>query len=266
MSWTGASSERTTRWVSRAGVLAAVLAVLGVLGVMAPDGSAQAAEPAAQQPASTSTVGWLVSSGQACTATVISSTSRSLAVTAAHCVYRGSDWQLNGARFLPGYRNGTAPYGQWTVQTAWVPTAWQRGGGAAGDRGGQPVSDVAFLQLAPDQDGRRAQDVLGSQGIRFDERAGDEVTVLGYPGARGFDGERLVSCAGETTTIPMDDGDAVGVDCRSGEGASGGPWIAGQDADRAVVAVISSGESDRVYGHLFDAATERLYRQADQAG
>ncbi len=55
-----------------------------------------------------------------CTASVIRSTSRDLIMTAAHCV-TGTG---RGYVFVPGYRNGKAPYGVWHVVAAYGSPQW----------------------------------------------------------------------------------------------------------------------------------------------
>ena len=60
-----------------------------------------------------------------CSASLIK---RGIVVTAAHCVAAFgrrqfySDW-----RFVPGYRNGAAPYGVWTAATVRIPTSYFAG-------------------------------------------------------------------------------------------------------------------------------------------
>src|SRR5205085_4923440 len=63
-----------------------------------------------------------------CSASLIK---RGLVVTAAHCVaeYGASQFYSNW-QFVPGYRNGSAPFGTWTTYQAWVKTAYYDGSGA----------------------------------------------------------------------------------------------------------------------------------------
>lgn len=68
-------------------------------------------------------------------------------VTAAHCLGGGG-----GLVFVPGYRNGLAPQGQWKVRRRFLPR------GRA--EGRHEDSDVGFAVLAP-RGGREAQDVVG---------------------------------------------------------------------------------------------------------
>lgn len=139
-----------------------------------------------------------------CSASVLHSTTRDLLVTAAHCVY-GTGLTIE---FAPGYHDGVAPYGLWTVRRAYVARAWLRTR--------DPHADVAVLEVAP-RGGRRIEDVTG--GLRYaDAVAGQPVSVSGYPIGTGGP----VGCTDIlylTEAYPS-------IDC-SGlvDGVSGGPWL-----------------------------------------
>ena len=60
-----------------------------------------------------------------CSASLIK---RGLVVTAAHCVANfGQNQFYTNWKFIPGYRNGSAPFGVWTAQTAIVLTSYFNG-------------------------------------------------------------------------------------------------------------------------------------------
>lgn len=107
-------------------------------------------------------------SGHFCTASVVHSEGRNLIVTAAHCL--DGDGKL---RFVPGYREGKAPYGIWDVQKTYVGDAWT---------GGQDEdSDVAFAEVAK-RGGKGVEDVVGGNALATGRETGaTAVTVTGYP-------------------------------------------------------------------------------------
>ena len=72
-----------------------------------------------------------------CTASVVHSRGGDVIATAAHCV-AGTG---TGLLFVPGYHDGIAPYGTWTVSAAYVDPRW------LGDH--EPMADYAFLTVAP---------------------------------------------------------------------------------------------------------------------
>ncbi|MBE7162778.1 MAG: trypsin-like peptidase domain-containing protein, partial [Williamsia herbipolensis] len=157
------------------------------------------------------------------------SRSRSVVVTAAHCVYtpaRGLDTKLGtpgfatSVRFTPGSsREDNAPRETWTAATMFIDPRYRRDGDI--------THDLAFLTMTPNQ-ARRVQDVAGALAVRFsgDERAtpARDVTVLGYPAAAGFDGLTLRACHAAKATFGFFPGN-YSMRCRMTGGTSGGPWM-----------------------------------------
>ena len=60
------------------------------------------------------------STAHICTASVLSSPTQDLIITAAHCVFGNG----TGLAFVPGSVGGSAPYGRWTVTAAYVDPSW----------------------------------------------------------------------------------------------------------------------------------------------
>ena len=84
-----------------------------------------------------------------CSASLIN---KGIVVTAAHCVSEfGQSKLFSNWHFVPGYRNGFAPFGDWTVAEAYVPTAYFEGTDIC-DPNNQGIvcqDDVAILVLNP---------------------------------------------------------------------------------------------------------------------
>ncbi|ODU23088.1 MAG: hypothetical protein ABS80_16100 [Pseudonocardia sp. SCN 72-51] len=186
-------------------------------------------------------VGQMLSAQSSCTATVVSSSTGSVAVTAAHCVYQPQAGPMAGAfavhgwvaleEFVPGRAGDTAPYGRWQIEHAWVDSRWQTTGDIA--------YDVAFLRIRP-QHGRSIQDVVGSQGIAFTTpAAGTAVTALGYPVEAPFDGRSLRRCFTSAVTIERSAENALTMRCAMTPGSSGGPWLTGFDAAAGAGTVVA---------------------------
>jgi Trypsin-like peptidase domain len=101
-----------------------------------------------------------------CSASVVSSASRDLVLTAAHCI-TGSG---AGVQFVPGYRGGSTPYGVWTAAQVYVDPSWL----ARQDE----QHDVAILKMRRQQRNGHwvgVQDVVG---------AGNLLGVQALPGTR----------------------------------------------------------------------------------
>jgi V8-like Glu-specific endopeptidase len=108
-----------------------------------------------------------------CTASVVSSPGRDLLITAAHCINGGNG---SGYRsdivFVPGYRDGTDPYGIWTPARLLVAPGWARSA--------DPDLDVGFVALNP-RHGENIEQVLGANTVTFNTGYRNLVRVTGYP-------------------------------------------------------------------------------------
>lgn len=151
--------------------------------------------------------------GHTCTASVVDSPSGDLVLTAAHCV-SGS---IAGARFVPGFTDGRAPYGSWIVERATVDPRWTDGQ--------DPSADVAFLTVkaSPTNATRSSvQAIVGANVLSLAPRAGDRIVVAGYRA----DADVPMRCAAstyETSGWPTFDCDGFAT------GTSGSPWIVDYD-------------------------------------
>lgn len=177
-----------------------------------------------------------------CTASVVRSPRRNLIVTAAHCLGGNRDDIV----FVPGYRDGRAPYGKWKVGKRYMPAGWSQGY--------DEDSDVAFATVEG-----AVQDVVG--GYRFATRTATgatAVTVTGYPSSR----EVPISCTNKPTAHSSTQ---QRIECpRFTGGTSGSPWVNG---DGQVVGVLGGHEqggatADVSYSVVLGAEAAALYRRA----
>lgn len=140
--------------------------------------------------------------------------------TAAHCVHdsRSNTFWTNWV-FVPAYKNGAAPHGQWTANHLWVQGGWINGGNGdfRYDLGGAVLNR---------RSGRRLSQVVGSLGFMWNANANAHWTLIGYPQGPPFNGKFQQICqssyaysAGGAAPDP------VGVGCDLTGGSSGGPWI-----------------------------------------
>ncbi|MFI0165154.1 trypsin-like serine peptidase [Streptomyces sp. NPDC017095] len=184
--------------------------------------------------------------GHFCTASVVHSPRGDLIVTAAHCVDDGGA----GLVFVPGYRDGRAPYGLWRVTRRFLPAGWTREQ--------DEDSDVAFAAVAG-RDGRRLEDVVGAGRFTPGVATGaTAVTVTGYPRVR----ETPVTCTDKPSPYSRTQ---QRVDCPGFTGGtSGSPWVNG---DGQVVGVLGGHErggatADVSYSVVLGGEAARLYQEA----
>ncbi|UFR03269.1 serine protease [Streptomyces sp. Go40/10] len=189
--------------------------------------------------------------GHFCTASVVHSPRGDLIVTAAHCVDGADD---GGLVFVPGYRDGRAPYGVWKVTRRFLPDGWAKGQ--------DEDSDVAFATVS-ERDGRRLEDVVGAGRFATGVATGaTAVTVTGYPDSR----ETPITCTNRPAAHSRTQ---QRIDCPEFTGGtSGSPWVNG---DGQVVGILGGHEqggatADTSYSVVLADEAAELYRDATAAG
>ena len=163
-----------------------------------------------------------------CSATVVNSRSRNLLLTAGHCVvepgFNGAEpvWATN-VLFVPGFRNGAAPFGAYPAVSLSAPQRWAR----------EPLIelDVGAVNVVPGPTGQ-IQDVLGARGVSFNKPTSfysnkTRFGVFGYPGepAAFYDAGRLIRCDAPFVRFEKFIGSPQVGPCNMKQGASGGGWV-----------------------------------------
>ncbi|WP_017538919.1 trypsin-like serine peptidase [Nocardiopsis halophila] len=195
-----------------------------------------------------------------CTASVVRARNASTVVTAGHCLKDGSGAWASNWVFVPGYDDGAEPRGRYTAREMLVTPEWARHT--------DDSRDFGAAVLREGEDGP-VQHSTGAQRIDFSGDHTGRVHAFGYPARAPYDGRELRYCAGPTR--PDHGGtSARGMDCDMTEGSSGGPWLAGFDADSGrgtVVSVISfkyASESGVQYGPVLGSSEHRVFDEAQR--
>jgi hypothetical protein len=152
---------------------------------------------------------------------------RGVVVTAAHCVanYGRREFYRNW-RFVPGYRNGAAPFGVWSARVAVILTSYWNGTDGCAVFGVVCPNDVAVLLLNTIGGAYPGTNTgwygYGWNGYGF-AGALTQITQLGYPGCLD---NALVMERNDSfgyVSIPLSRNTIIGsLMC---EGSSGGPWL-----------------------------------------
>lgn len=146
--------------------------------------------------------------------------------TAGHCVHSGngqpSGWSTNLV-FVPAYRDGNAPLGQFTMRQLYCRNNWYLHGNPGG-----LFEDMGAAILNP-LNGRKLSQVVGWLGFAWNFPRNQVWTSLGYPAAPPFNGQRMW----QDTAPYANDGSVpgspptIGIGCSMTGGCSGGPWVIG---------------------------------------
>jgi V8-like Glu-specific endopeptidase len=193
----------------------------------------------------------------ACSATAVRSPSRALVVTAGHCVFDAlgpgvfpSKWQ-----FVPGYRGGRTPFGEWPAVSLATTGEWR----IAGDT----RYDVGFATVAK-RGGRSLQDAIGAREIAFGRQRDQHYQAYGYPARpppAAFDGGHLFRCdspyAGADRIVPAPR--PMRIRCDMTQGSSGGGWVAHGSKVVSVTSYGRAGQPGRLFGPYFGDVIEDLY-------
>lgn len=191
-----------------------------------------------------------------CTASVVNSPHGDLLITAAHCVGGSS----GGFAFVPGYNDGAAPYGVWTVTKVYTDRSWRSSS--------DPDDDFAFLRVGQPGSIVPIEDVTGAEQLRTGSPARQLVDVIGYPDSTNAP----LECR-NWTKHPM--ADQLEFDCGGyTDGTSGGPFLASVNSrtgQGTVIGVIGGyeqgGDLPQVsYSAMFGANVTALYRTAVAGG
>jgi V8-like Glu-specific endopeptidase len=149
-----------------------------------------------------------------CSGTAVTSANKSVVMTAGHCVKLDGVSHRNWV-FVPGFDRGRRPFGTWVATRLLTTQQWNAN---------EDINfDVAAAVVAPLQ-GRTLTDVVGGQGVAFNQPRRRQMFSFGYPAAEPFDGSRLIYCSGRTfddTVMTRD----LGLRCNMTGGSSGGPWF-----------------------------------------
>ena len=192
-----------------------------------------------------------------CSGTAVNAPNLSLVISAGHCVRNDGVWASNWA-FVPGYRNGSRPYGTWAATDIAAPSPWVTSEDLR--------YDVGTAVVAANGSGQALQSVVGARAILFNqpEPVSGAVRSFGYPAQAPFNGSKLRFCdssLGYRDPLTSDP-QTMGIGCDMTGGSSGGGWVAGD----SVISVNSYGRPSNpevMHGPYFGSTIQALYDAVD---
>lgn len=151
-----------------------------------------------------------------CSGSSVKAATKSLVVTAGHCVNQGPGKFATNFVFIPGYRDGAAPYGTFAARKLTTTKQFMTSGDLNYDVGMVAVRSIKKRYLS---------DWVGAQGIAFSQKRGQAMSSFGYPAEGQYDGKKLAWCQGTAVPDKVGKSQDQGLDCNLTGGASGGPWL-----------------------------------------
>jgi V8-like Glu-specific endopeptidase len=199
-----------------------------------------------------------------CSGDAVTSGNKSVVLTAGHCVKLEGAFHTDWV-FVPGYNNGNAPFGTWAARQTMSTPQWVATEDINFDVGAAVVNPL---------NGQRLTDVVGAQGVAFNQARGQRMYAFGYPAAAPYDGTKLIYCSGTVINDFLLSND-LGMSCDMTGGASGGPWFLSFNEGTAtgiqnsinsfryqLLGVIDPGF---MFGPYFGADAQNLYNAAAAA-
>lgn len=216
-----------------------------------------------------------------CSASVVPSRRGNVILTAAHCVIdpaTGTVATEHSVVFIPGYRNGVAPYGAWEAVSYKSTESWEKAarGGPQPNEGG----DLALLTLEANKEsenvheGENVEKVVGWLGIAFDQACDQTYTQYGYPAESPYPDEGPVLYSYTAAYAGTDSNSAIlprpiKIASDFTRGASGGPWTIGSSSSPTALSVTAYGYENQpgyLYGPYFGEAARKVYERAASKG
>ncbi|MEM8533254.1 MAG: trypsin-like peptidase domain-containing protein [Chloroflexota bacterium] len=172
--------------------------------------------------------------------------------TAGHCVHAGngnqSGWSTDVV-FVPQYRNGSAPCGQWSVTQLVTSSDWYTNGNPGG-----LDSDFAKGRVSNANTG-----CTGTLGFAFNQSYSQNFLAVGYPAGSPYNGERMIFCSEPLTRTDFGSPATFSIDCPMTGGSSGGPYIIRGDTLNGNVSYGSSLYPGELFSPYFGSGAKGLY-------
>jgi hypothetical protein len=188
-----------------------------------------------------------------CSGTALLSANKSVVWTAGHCVNEGPGDFATNWEFVPAYKDGRAPLGEYVASNLFTSNAWGNQGDFSYDVGAAVVAPAGGTALT---------DRVGGRGISFNYNRSQNYVSYGYPAAPPFTGERLWTCNSPLQTSDNSASPAtMGIGCDMTGGSSGGGWIVGSNL-YSVNSYGYSNQPDVMFGPYLDGVAQSVFNAA----
>ena len=194
-----------------------------------------------------------------CSGSVVNTPAKHTVWTAGHCIVDPDTAAPSTEMvFIPGYRDGAAPFGIWPATKLEAPQGYVSSAAAGNSN---EALDFGTFQVSANSSGQQLEGVLGGFGIGFNQTREQTYTEYGYPGEFPYDGNRLYSITSphtgdDTTYFPA----TLQIASDFTAGASGGPYVVGTGPTILSDDVYGYvGDPEHSYGPYFGDAAKNFY-------
>jgi V8-like Glu-specific endopeptidase len=190
-----------------------------------------------------------------CSGTALNTPSRSIVITAGHCVLEHHDAGRHIV-FVPAYDHGKRPFGSFDVRSVYVMPQWRDGE--------NPDFDLAALLVEPNRLGFLT-DVVGARGYVTSKSRFSAFQIFGYPAA-ALRGEELRSCrahglGADPLTYRFLGPPTIPASCDMAAGSSGGAWLIDGQHVSGVTSYSYAGRPTRLHSPYFGPEVAAFLQQ-----
>jgi Trypsin len=183
-----------------------------------------------------------------CSGTALDTPSRSIVLTAGHCVRDQGIWGRDVV-FVPAYEHGARPFGNFSAAASFVTPQWRKLQ--------NPDFDLGAFEVKPNRLGALV-DVVGGREWTTGRSRLSALEIFGYP-AGALRGESLRSCptraiGADPMTNPLPGPPTMPARCDMASGSSGGAWILEGRYVDGVTSYTYQGRFGRLFSPYFGPA------------
>jgi V8-like Glu-specific endopeptidase len=197
-----------------------------------------------------------------CSGTSVVSPSKSVVITAGHCVYDAGIWSDRKWVFVPGYHHGERPFGTFTAHWLGTTPAWHAHE--------NENFDVGAAVVGRNEKGQTLAAAVGADRVATGLSPGQTFDVYGYPVEKPFNGGTLQVCH-EAAYEGHDFGSLfepgpldLATSCDDSAGGSGGGWVIEGDVLNSITTYGYPSDPFTNFGPYFGQDVANLYARAKQ--
>jgi hypothetical protein len=197
-----------------------------------------------------------------CSGTSVVSPSKSVIITAGHCVYDSGIWSDHKWVFVPGYHHGERPFGTFTAHWLGTTPAWH---GHENEN-----FDVGAAVVGRNEKGQTLAAAVGADKVATGLSPHQTFDVYGYPVEKPFNGGTLQVCRevgfeGHDFGSLFEPGPLnLAISCDDSAGGSGGGWTIEGNVVNSVTTYGYSSDPFTNFGPYFGDDVAKLYARAKQ--